>query len=178
VTKKRLNVDFGCGYNPKQGYKKCDITTSPALDYQYDGKDCIIGLKKKSVDTFNVSNVIHHLPDIRTTIRCLKRYIKTGGKIVISDCDSVHFKANLFLDNLWYRFVNQNKNIFISKEFRDYFIIMREEGFVCLHHHNDGLKDISIWTKKKEKGGIKNGSYQELSRKHGLRLRRCYCNQG
>lgn len=147
MTEKRLNVDFGCGYNPLQGYKKCDITTSPSLDYQYDGKDCIIGLKPKSVDTFNVSNVIHHIPDIRTTIRCLKRYIKTGGKIVISDCDATHFKANLFLDNLWYRFINQDKSIFISKEWRDYFIIMREEGFVCLHHYNNGLKDISIWTK-------------------------------
>lgn len=159
MTEKRLKVDFGCGYNPLRGYKKCDITTSPTLDYQYDGGDYIIELQSQSVDKFNLRNVIHHLPDIRRTIQCLKRYIKTGGKVIISDCDADHFAANVFLDKVWYRFVNQNADIFISPQWRDYFTIMREEGFVCCHQSNDGLKDISVWTLKSRKE-VSNGSNQ------------------
>jgi SAM-dependent methyltransferase len=147
-----------------RGYKKCDITTSHALDYQYDGNDCIIGLQPHSVDTFNVRNVIHHLPDIRRTVKCLKRYIKTDGKVVIADCDVAHFTANVFLDKVWYRFVNQDEEIFISPEWRDYFTIMREEGFLCLHKSNDGLKDISVWTLKSRKEVFMEAIKQSLER--------------
>ena len=31
-----LKIDFGSGYNPRKGYKTCDITYSPFLDYVYD----------------------------------------------------------------------------------------------------------------------------------------------
>ena len=148
MTETRLKVDFGCGYNPLPGYKKCDVTTSPTLDYQYDGQDSIIGLEPHSVDVFNVRNVIHHLPDIRRTVRCLRRYTKQGGKVIITDCDAAHFAANVFLDRLWYRFVNNEQKIFISADWRDYLTIMREEGFVCCHQSNDGLKDKTVWTLK------------------------------
>ena len=30
-----LKIDFGSGYNPKKGYKSCDITNLPNLDYVY-----------------------------------------------------------------------------------------------------------------------------------------------
>ena len=46
----KLCIDFGSGYNPKTGYKTCDVTTLPQLDIQYDGKDEIVGLREKSVD--------------------------------------------------------------------------------------------------------------------------------
>jgi SAM-dependent methyltransferase len=154
-----LKVDFGCGYNPLPGYKKCDVATSPALDCQYDGLDGIIGLELHSVDTFNVRNVIHHLPDIRRTVRCLRRYMKMNGKVVIADCDKAHFAANVFLDRLWYRFVNNEQNIYISPRWRDYFTIMREEVFVCCHQSNDGLKDVSVWILKDRKE-VNNGSNQ------------------
>ena len=124
---------------------KCDVTTDPSLDYQYDGFDVIVGLREKSVDEFHVRNVIHHMPDIKRTIRCLKRYLKIKGKIVIIDCDDKHFKTNVCLDNVWYRFINKNNKIFISQVWRDYFAIMRDEGFVCQTKTNDGFKDMSTW---------------------------------
>lgn len=42
----KLCIDFGSGYNPKAGYKTCDVTTFPQLNFQYDGKDEIVGLRE------------------------------------------------------------------------------------------------------------------------------------
>lgn len=110
----KLCIDFGSGYNPKAGYKTCDITTFPQLDFQYDGKDEIVGLREKSVDVFYLRNVVHHIPDLQRTFITLKKYLKVGGKLVIIDCNKGHYKTNVFLDNLWYRFVGNNNEIFIS----------------------------------------------------------------
>ena len=51
-----LKIDFGSGYNPKKGFKTCDITFSPYLDYVYDKENNIIlDLNKNSVDEFYLS---------------------------------------------------------------------------------------------------------------------------
>lgn len=81
----KLCIDFGSGYNPKTGYKTCDITTFPQLDFQYDGKDEIVGLREKSVDVFYLRNVVHHIPNLQRTFITLKKYLKVGGKLVIID---------------------------------------------------------------------------------------------
>ena len=81
-----LKIDFGSGYNPNKEYKTCDITGSPILDYMYDKKDTILDLKEKSVDEFYLRNVVHHIPDLKRTFKCLKKYLKNGGKIKIIEC--------------------------------------------------------------------------------------------
>ena len=78
-----LKIDFGSGYNPNKEYKTCDITGSPILNYLYDKKDTILNLKEKSVDEFYLRNVVHHIPDLKRTFKCLKKYLKNGGKIKI-----------------------------------------------------------------------------------------------
>lgn len=75
----KLCIDFGSGYNPKAGYKTCDITTFPQLDFQYDGKDEIVGLREKSVDVFYLRNVVHHIPDLQRTFTTLKKYLKVDS---------------------------------------------------------------------------------------------------
>lgn len=125
----KLCIDFGSGYNPKAGYKTCDITTFPQLDFQYDGKDEIVGLREKSVDVFYLRNVVHHIPDLQRTFTTLKKYLKVGWKLVVIDCNKGHYKTNVFLDNLWYRFVGNNNEIFISKQYRDYINVLIKLGF-------------------------------------------------
>lgn len=93
----KLCIDFGSGYNPKAGYKTCDITTFPQLDFQYDGKDEIVGLREKSVDVFYLRNVVHHIPDLQRTFTTLKKYLKVGGKLVIIDCKKVIIRQMYFL---------------------------------------------------------------------------------
>lgn len=140
---KKLCIDFGSGYNPKNGYKTCDITTFPQLDFQYDRKDKIIGLKEKSVDVFYLRNVVHHIPDLQRTFSALKKYLKVGGKLVVIDCNKSHYKINVLLDNLWYRFVNNNDRIFISKNYRDYINVLIKLGFKQLYYKSFKEKEIT-----------------------------------
>lgn len=63
----KLCIDFGSGYNPKAGYKTCDVTTFPQLDFQYDGKDKIVGLREKSVDVFYSSLLLSIPRDLSPT---------------------------------------------------------------------------------------------------------------
>ena len=44
-----LKIDFGSGYNHKEGYKSCDIVPLPNLDYFYDEQnDKILYLEEAS----------------------------------------------------------------------------------------------------------------------------------
>ncbi|RHH85317.1 methyltransferase domain-containing protein [Segatella copri] len=139
----KLCIDFGSGYNPKTGYKTCDVTTLPQLDFLYDGKDEIVGLREKSVDVFYLRNVVHHIPDLQRTFTTLKKYLKVGGKLVIIDCNQGHYKTNVFLDNLWYRFVGNNHEIFISKQYRDYINVLIKLGFKQLYYKSFKEKEIT-----------------------------------
>ena len=164
ATRKVLKVDFGSGYNCRKGYKSCDITGSPVLDYMYDGNEHIFGLEEKSVDVFNIRNVVHHIPDLRKTFKCIRRYMKENGKIIITDCDKDHYMQNVCLDNLWYRYVIPRPEVYISKEYRNYFEILSEIGFEIVSRKKSEEKDITVW----KLNNYKNGKYQEFSGKHGL----------
>ena len=77
---------------------------------------------------------------------CLDRI---GGKAALQvSLHRICVCYNIGILRLWYRFVNNEQKIFISDAWRDYLTIMREEGFVCCHQSNDGLKDKTVWTLK------------------------------
>lgn len=142
---RRLCIDFGCGYNPKIGYKTCDVTTNPMLDYQYDGKNDIIGLKENSVDVFYMRNVIHHILNLRSTFQTIKKYLKHNGKLIIIDCNKKCFDANVILDRIWYRYVGNNNNIFIAETYRDYMSILAELGFKQTFYKQLKEKEKSLY---------------------------------
>lgn len=122
----------------------CQYRHFPQLDFQYDGKDNIIGLREKSVDVFYLRNVVHHILDLQRTFSALKKYLKVGGKLVVIDCNKSHYKTNVFLDNLWYRFVDNNDKIFISKHYRDYINVLIKLGFKQLYYKSFNEKEITI----------------------------------
>lgn len=143
-----LKIDFGSGYNPNKGYKLCDITYSPVLDYVYDqDNNVIIGAEENTVDEFYLRNVVHHLPDIAKTFTCLKKYLKVGGRIKIIDVRKEYFKQNLFLDRLWYRFVIPRPEVWYSTTYRDYFTILKELGFKLISYEYKEEKEMSEWEK-------------------------------
>lgn len=146
----KLCIDFGSGYNQKAGYKTCDVTGFPQLDFWYDGKDEIVGLREKSVDVFYLRNVVHHIPDLQRTFTTLKKYLKVGGKLIIIDCNKDHYKINVFLDNLWYRFVGNNNEIFISKSYRDYINVLIKLGFKQLYYKSFKEKEITEYERNQE----------------------------
>lgn len=147
MTMRKLRIDFGSGYNPKKGYKTCDVTTNPMLDYQYDGKDTIIGLEENSIDVFYMRNVVHHIPNLQITFKAIRKYIKSSGKLIIIDCNRKHFNTNVILDKIWYRYVGNDNNIFISETYRDYMKILTELGFKQTFYKQLKEKEITIYGK-------------------------------
>jgi hypothetical protein len=87
--------------------------------------------------------VVYHIPDLQRTFITLKKYLKVGGKLVIIDCNKGHYKTNVFLDNLWYRFVGNNNEIFISKQYRDYINVLIKLGFKQLYYKSFKEKEIT-----------------------------------
>ncbi len=143
-----LKIDFGSGYNHKEGYKSCDITNLPNLDYVYDEKnDKILYLEEESVDEFYLRNVVHHLKDISKTFKCLDKYLKKGAIITIIDVRKEFYKQNLFLDNLWYRFIIPRNEIWFSPIYRDYFKILDEMNYCKIEYIVKEEKEVSVWKK-------------------------------
>lgn len=144
---KKLCIDFGSGYNPKKGYKTCDITNSPHLDYRYDGKDNIEGLEENSVDVFYLRNVVHHIQDLWMTFTTIRKYLKYAGKLIIIDCNKESFEENVMLDRIWYRFVNNDRNIYISEKYRNYTAILETLGFKPIDYKHYKLKEKTEYEK-------------------------------
>ncbi len=144
----KLKIDFGSGYAHNKDYKSCDITFSPILDFVYDyKKNKILYCKINSVDEFYLRNVVHHLPDIEKTFKCLKKYLKKGGIIKIIDVNKNYFKQNLFLDRLWYRFIIPQNEIWFSEVYRDYKSILKDMNFQVLENYVIAEKEVSVWKK-------------------------------
>ena len=141
----KLCIDLGSGYNPKKGYKTCDVVTNPMLDYWYDGQNTIVGLEEDSVDVFYLRNVIHHVPDLHKTLSVIKKYLKRKGRLVIIDCNKEHFHSNVILDKIWYRYVRNDSNIFISESYRDYMNVLIELGFKLLYYKQVKEKEITSY---------------------------------
>jgi ubiquinone/menaquinone biosynthesis C-methylase UbiE len=143
-----LKIDFGSGYNPKEGYKTCDITKAPYLNYYYDIKSNeIIGLKESTVDKFHLRNVIHHIEDIDVVLNKLHTYLKTDGIVEIIECRKEHYKSNFFLDRLWYRFIIPRNEIWFSETYRDYTKVLNQLGFTLIHKEYINEKEVSLWKK-------------------------------
>jgi len=138
-------LDFGSGYGALENWKSCDITSSPVLDYYYlNGR---ITCDDGTFDHIRCRNVIHHVPDFLELSREFYRGMKSGGKLIIIDCNKKNYRKNVILDNVWYRYVfDRRADIEIFPEYRDYFeefshlftLISRKE-------HNE--KEISLWQK-------------------------------
>ncbi len=143
-----LKIDFGSGYNPKKGYKSCDITNLPNLDYVYcEESNEIIDCKENSVDEFYLRNVVHHLPSIEKTISCLYRYLKKDGIVRIIDVRKEYYQKNVILDIIWYRYVIPRYEVYFSKVYRDYFKILKKLNFILIDKYYDEEKEVSIWKK-------------------------------
>lgn len=147
--KHMLKIDFGSGYNPKIGYKTCDVTYAPFLDYVYDEeKNQILYCEKGSVDEFYLRNVVHHVKDLTRLFECLKYYLTENGIITIIDARKEYFLQNVILDIIWYRYVIPRYDVWFSKSYRDYIEVLTKLGFVKIDYHICEEKEVSIWLKK------------------------------
>lgn len=144
--KNMLKIDFGSGYRPKKGYKTCDITNSPFLDFYYDGIS-IIGCKKHSVDEFYLRNVVHHIPNLKEVFSMFHFYLKKNGTIKIIDVRKEFYLQNVILDIIWYHYVIPRNEIWFSTIYRDYFEILEEAGFMLMEYYLEKEKEVTVWKK-------------------------------
>lgn len=141
-----LKIDFGSGYNPYPGYKTCDITASPFLDFFYDGKE-IVGCKENSVTEFYLRNVVHHIQNLEEVFAMLQLYLKKNGTIKIIEARKDYYKQNVILDIIWYRYVIPRREIWFSTFYRNYFEILKKVGFELVEQRYEKEKEVSLWRK-------------------------------
>lgn len=147
-----LCIDFGSGYNPKDGYKTCDFTMLPYLDYVCnDNKiyDREAEVKQFSVDKIHCRNVLHHIKDLHELLRNFYNYLKPDGELEIIECTEDSYYANYCLDSLWYRYVIPRKEVWFADKYRDYLNIAKEIGFSIKSSIRKNEKEIFVLGKQK-----------------------------
>lgn len=135
-------IDVGSGYNPKDGYLKCDF------NYGCDFYG-IEEIPDNYVDKFHIRNTLHHIRDLNEFAKILYEKQKDGGQLKIIDCRKEYYDKNYFLDFLWYRFVFLRKDIFISKQYRNLKIPFILIGYILERQDYDNEKVILTFKKKK-----------------------------
>lgn len=142
-----IKIDFGSGYNPCDGYKTCDMTGSPYLDYWYDMENNIIWskkgeLEKGSVSEFRIKNVLHHVVDVECLVKLLSEYLMDDGKLLFIEPKEQYYRTNIILDYIWYRYVQQFYEIKIICWYREFISIFLNNGFKIESVMEDEVYDI------------------------------------
>lgn len=117
-----LKIDFGSGYHPKRNYKTLDFNYG--CDYY-----SLDELDDNSVDEFRLRNVIHHIYDLNGLFEKIYKKLKPDGVLNIIDCRKEYFKNNVLLDKIWYRYIFNRNDIYISNEYIDPDNILLKLGF-------------------------------------------------
>ena len=105
-------VDFGSGYNPYKNFKTCDVSYNCSFHSIKDILD-------NSCKLIRCRNVMHHIKDLEEIFNEFNRVLIKGGKLIIIDCSKEHYKTNLLLDNIYYKSIAKNYDIWYSNKYRD-----------------------------------------------------------
>ena len=116
-----MKLDYGSGSQPKEGFLSSDFCGAPHYDF-YIKDYKVMDAKDHSFDTIHCRNVIHHIPktDFHKLFTEFKRLLKHDGQLIISEPKEEFHKQNLILDIIWYRFVTNNRDIMLPKEYVNY----------------------------------------------------------
>lgn len=146
-----IRIDYGSGYNPQPGYKTCDITESPFLDYiSKDNKifDKEGEVADETIDEIFCRNVIHHVKDLKNLFDNFYRYLKKGGRFVVVEPRKEFFHQNVILDSIWYRWFDGGKrNVWFSSYYRDYTKIACDCGFTIASNTLNKEKECYLFIK-------------------------------
>jgi len=116
-----MKLDYGSGSQPKEGFLSSDFCGAPHYDF-YIKDYKVIGAKDHSFDVIHCRNVIHHIAkeDLPRLFDEFKRLLKHDGQLIISEPRKEFHKQNLILDVIWYRFLTNNRDIMLPREYVDY----------------------------------------------------------
>lgn len=93
-----MNIEFGCGANPKQaGYKTCDIRNLPGIDYVCSAIDIADHCEHNSVDNIFSRHMFEHL-----TFHAGELHLEACMKILVSGGELRMMMPNMtFHINQW-----------------------------------------------------------------------------
>ena len=114
-----MKLDFGSGHNARKGFKTCDITNAPYLDYACDPETYKVTCEDHVFDEIIIRNVLHHIKDLERLFKEMKRILTINGKIVIVEPRREFYPQNVNLDILWYRYIIPRYEIWYSRFYRD-----------------------------------------------------------
>lgn len=144
----KQKLDFGSGHNPRDGYQTCDITQSPYLDYAFDTESYRISCDDHVFDEVYLRNVIHHVADLPRLFAELQRVLKRGGHLVIEDCRRDHYRTNIILDVVWYRYIIPRYEVWFAPVYRDYISMARKHfHLLSVVNTEDGIRNIATFKK-------------------------------
>lgn len=146
-----MKLDVGSGYNPLRGFKTCD--NAVYADYR-----SIEEVETNSVDVLNCSNTLHHVENLNHMIQEFNRVTKDDGFCIVSECRKEDFKVNLFLDILWYHFILNRRDIYVSREYREYESIFLNNGFKLVFHLERNEKELKLFKKEVPDDGTNKSS--------------------
>src|SRR5699024_4300544 len=145
-----MNIDYRSGRKYHKGYKTSDFTRSPA--YAYMIEDYLIKeIKDGEVKRLRCRNVLHHIRpnDLPKVFNEFSRLLCDGGELIISEPREEYFKQNKILDLIWYRFLYDDRKIYIPEYYVNFEDYINKEVFKRTSHKIDIKNDVITYKKVK-----------------------------
>lgn len=143
-------IDLLSGYNPEYGYKSVDYIPNYGIDYLLDLNTYDIdGIPEGSVNKIRCRNGLHHIPNLD---KLIKKCLTITSECVIIDIiepSKECYKSNLFLDNLYYRWINQREDIWFSDRYRNYIQMFENSGFILTQYKQIDEKEYCTFKRRK-----------------------------
>jgi len=165
-----MKIDFGSGHNPRPGYLTCDPFYE-RTDVAYDVVSYHIDVPDGSVDIIHCRNVLHHVRDLDRLFNEFFRVLRPNGYIMVVEPRRASFKANVMLDQLWYRFLTPRPEVWFAKRYRDYTAIAKKHGFYLRKYRMRKEKEISVLTRNPNRSSSNERPSSKRTGREGLRLR-------
>lgn len=137
-------LDFGSGYNPPNGNWLISDPFRYIVDYRINPETYGVDCPDNEFSVVRLRNVVHHVQDLDQLFKELSRITKF---VIVIDCAKSFFRRNVFLDKLWYRFVNPRKEIWIAPNYRSIVEAMGSKFYIT-YHGFAAEKEIIVGLKK------------------------------
>lgn len=135
-----MKLDFGSGFAPIKGWATLD-----------SGANCTFNsineIPDNTITKIRFRNVLHHIQDLDLLFSEITPKLRSNAKIIVIECREEYYRANLILDLLWYRFIQNRTDIHIAPRYRDYRKTLKNLGFTLQQQTVEDEKEVVIFSR-------------------------------